>query len=35
MVGRPSDSGDGRFEYCKVTVATSPDVRYSVAATAQ
>jgi len=32
---RPRDRGEGRFEYCRVTVATSPRVRYWVAATAQ
>ena len=30
----PSDSGEGRLEYCSVTVATSPRVRYCAAATA-
>ena len=30
-----SDSGDGRLEYCSVTVAMSPRVRYSAAAVAQ
>ena len=28
----PSDSGEGRFEYCRVTVATSPSARYWTAA---
>ena len=31
---RPSDSGDGRLEYCRVTDATSPRVRYWAAAMA-
>jgi len=35
VVDLASDSGDGRLEYCRVTVATSPRVSYCAAATAQ